>query len=96
MAAMMLHMIPDCFDDGPLLTNDPYIPPGNRYPPGVSQGGRLALGPLASLRTRNGPSFGSLFFRRNWPLWVVWGCEISTRDPNFEPLSWFGHPFFLR
>ena len=33
------------------------------------------------------------FFGRNEPLWEVLGFEISMREPNFEPFSWFEPPF---
>ena len=39
------------------------------------------------------PCVTSLFFGRNGLHWEVWGFDISLRDLNVEPLSWFGRPF---
>ena len=51
-------------------------------------------GPLSSLKTRNGSPFGP-FFGRNGFLWEVREIEISMREPDFEPFSWFEpFPFF--
>ena len=46
---------------------------------------------LFSLKTRIAPRF-HLLFGRNGPLWEVRGIEISTRDLDFDPLSWFERP----
>ena len=48
------------------------------------QGGRLALGPFSSLRTRNGLRFGPLF-RRNGPLWEVSGGSKIRRGTVAGP-----------
>ena len=56
------------------------------------QGVRLALEPLRHPKPGMGPFLGP-FFGRNGPLWSVLGFEISMQEPNFEPFSWFGHPF---
>ena len=56
------------------------------------KGPPLALGLLRHQK----PGMGLLwspFFGRNGRFWEVWRFESSTRDPNFEPLSWFGSPF---
>ena len=47
------------------------------------QGGRVALVPVRL--SKLGSRFGSLFGRR--------GIEISSRDLNFDPLSWLEPPF---
>ena len=57
------------------------------------QGWRLALGPLRHTKPGLAPPFLGPFFGRNGPLWVVWGFEISMREPNSEPFSWFELPF---
>ena len=43
-----------------------------------------------SLKTRNGSLFGPLSVGMG-PLWEV--HEISMREPDFEPFSWFEPPF---
>ena len=57
------------------------------------QGPPLALGPL-HLSKPGMPRLLGPFFGRKKPLWEIRGIEISTRELNFEPLSWFG-PFFF-
>ena len=57
------------------------------------QGVRLALGPFRHPKPGMPPFLGS-YFGRNGPLWEVRGIEFSTREPDFEPFSWFGHLHF--
>ena len=52
------------------------------------QGGRLALGPFRLSKLGMAPLLAPVF-GRNGHLWEVRGIEISMREPDFEPLSWF-------
>ena len=58
------------------------------------QGGPLALGPFRLSKLEMAPLLAP-FFGRNGPLWEVWEIEISTREPDFERLSWFEPPFWV-
>ena len=51
----------------------------------TSQGGRLALGPLSSLKTQNGAPFGPLF-GRNGPLWEFSGDRNFDAGARFRAL----------
>ena len=55
------------------------------------QGGGLALGPFRFSKL----GMPLTLFGRNGPLWEVRGIEISIREPDFEPLSWFDPPFLV-
>ena len=56
---------------------------------------RVAGWPCAPFVTQNSewPPFRCLS-GRNGPLWEVRGIEISMREPDFEPSSWFEPPLF--
>ena len=56
------------------------------------QGGRQALGPFRLSKLGMAPLLAP--FRPGWALWEVWEIEISMRQPEFEPFSWFQRPFF--
>ena len=59
-----------------------------------NRGLAASFGALASPKTRNAPLLlGPFFFVWNGPHSEVPRFEISTREPNFEPLSWFGLSF---
>ena len=57
------------------------------------KGPPLALGPLRHPKKRNGLLLVT-FFGRNGTLWEVRVIEISMREPDFEPFSWFELNFF--
>ena len=54
---------------------------------------RVPWAPVASQNSEWLTLLATLF-DRNGPLWKVWGLEISMREPDFEPLSWFEPPLF--
>ena len=56
------------------------------------QGGALASGPPGHPKSGVGPLLA--FFRPEWALLGGLGFELSTREQNFEPLSWFGLSFW--
>ena len=65
--------------------------PQDRFP--QLQGGRPALGPLRLSKTRNAPLWAA-FLVGMAPFWEGQGFEVSMRELNCEPLSWFGSPLF--